>query len=267
MRDMSRSVADGGVSPTRSLIRGLCVIRCMSEAPEGLTLSDIARRAGISPATAGRVLATLQSVGYVTRERGRYRLTARVLELGYSYLSSSGLGGICLPHMQRLSEAVAESTSVAVLDAPDIVYVARVARRRLGAVTPTVGWRAPAFASALGRVMLAELPAEELTEVLELRPLVAFTEKTITTPRLLRKVLADAKVAGFAIVEQEIDIGVTGIAVPLRGRGGRVVAALNVGALSSRASRDRLLGEFLPALLSSASSISDELSLLPEGGV
>lgn len=245
----------------QSLARGLSVIRAFDAEHASLTLSEVAQRADITRAAARRFLHTLVALGYV-RESGRdFALTPRVLELGYSYLSALSLPEVVHPHLERLSHLVDESVSAAVLDGSDIVYVSRVPTRRIMSVGITIGTRFPAHATSMGRVLLAHLPAPERDAALA-QPLATLTARTVADPRVLAEHLDRIRDAGYAIVDGELEEGVRSVAAPVRGRGGQVVAAINVSTSSSRVGLDRVTDEHLPALLDATRAIERELALL-----
>src|SRR5919206_3164945 len=164
----------------QSLERGLAVLQVFSSEHPQLTLSDVARMAGTTRATARRILHTLASLGYVRVDGRSFSLTPRVLSLGWAYLSSLNLWDIAQPLMEDLVEETGESCSAATLDLPDIVYVARVPTRRIMSITLGVGTRLPAHATSMGRVLLAAMDRQELDAFLATEPLDALTERTIT---------------------------------------------------------------------------------------
>ena len=250
----------------QSLERGLAVIRAFdSEHPE-LTLSDVARATGLTRAAARRFLLTLVDLGYVRTDGRMFALRPRVLELGYSYLSSLGLPEVALPHMEALVAQVHESSSLCVLDGTDIAYVARVPTRRIMTVTITVGTRFPAYATSMGRVLLAGLPPESLDAHLERVEMRQLTPKTITTPDKLRKALTRIAAQGYALIDQELEVGLRSIAVPVHVRG-RVGAALNVSMHASRGSSDAARRELLPPLRAAAAAIEADLAAAPAGSL
>jgi len=242
----------------RSLERGLAVIRALS-AREPQTLSDVARSTGITRAAARRFLLTLADLGYVHARDGRFELTPQVLELGYAYLSSLPLPELSLPHLERLVEQVHESSSISVLDGSDVVYVARVPTRRIMAVTISVGTRFPAYATSMGRVLLAGLDDGELDRQVAATNLQSLTSATLTTRDALRQELDKVRRQGWAIVDQELEAGLRSAAAPIRDPDGRVVAAVNVSAHSSRTSLSVLRRELLPPLLETARAIERDL--------
>jgi IclR family pca regulon transcriptional regulator len=243
----------------QSLERGLSVIRAFDEDHREMALSDVARATGLTRAAARRFLLTLVKLGYVQFDGGRFSLRPRVLELGFAYLSSLTLPEVAQPHLEKLVAAVDESSSISVLDDTDVVYVVRVPTRRIMSITLAVGTRLPAYATSMGRVLLAHLPDDELDERLgriEFQPL---TKRTVKDPKALRKVLAGVRRQGYALTDQELEDGLRSIAVPIRDSSGEVVAALNVSVHASRTTVPALRGEFLPPAQQAAAAIEDEL--------
>jgi IclR family transcriptional regulator, pca regulon regulatory protein len=243
----------------QSLARGLAVIRAFTAEQPRMTLSDIARATELTRATARRFLLTLEELGYVRSDEREYSLTPRVLELGFSFLSSLSLPEIAQPHLESLSRTVGESTSASVLDDGEVVYVARVAMRRIMTVNITIGTRFPAHATSMGRVLLANLPAASREEFLVGFGAEAFTSHTITAPDALRDELERVREQGWAMVDQELEFGLRSLAAPVHRRG-KVVAAINVSTAAGQTdvadTRDRLL----PSLLEAARAISDDLA-------
>lgn len=246
----------------QSLARGFAVIRAFDEHHPQLTLSEVAKRAGLSRATARRFLFTLVRLGYMRTDGRVFSLTPRVLQLGYAYLSGMRLPEVAEPHLKELSQLVGESTSASVLDGDDVVYIARVHTRRIMTVGINVGTRFPAYATSMGRVLLAFLPSEELTAYLdrvELRPL---TPRTITSRTALEAALEQVRERGWATVDQELEAGLRSVAVPIRGRDGTVVAAMNVSMRVGLSGEDPdQVEHVLPAALATAKNISSDLRL------
>lgn len=246
----------------QSLARGLSVIRAFSAERPQLTLSEVARSTGLTRAAARRFLLTLQQLGYVSSDERAFALTPRVLELGFSYLSALTLPELAQPHLERLSHEVDESVSAAILDGADVVYIARVPTRRIMSVGITIGTRFPAYATSMGRVLLAGLPDAELDAVLEASALSPLTDNTVTNPEGLRDELARVRAQGWALVDGELEVGLRSIAAPVRGSGGKVVAAVNVSSSASRGSRELIIDQQLPALLRTVSAIDVDLRLV-----
>jgi IclR family pca regulon transcriptional regulator len=243
----------------QSLERGLAVIRAFDAEHPQLTLSEVARATGLTRAAARRFLLTLVELGYVRTDGRLFSLRPRILELGYAYLSSLSLPEVAQPHMETLVAQVHESCSMSVLDGDEVVYVARVPTKRIMTVGISVGTRFPAYATSMGRVLLAAQSAEWLDEYLakaELRPL---TRRTITDPAKLRAVLAKIAAQGYAIVDQELEEGLRSLAAPIHGDNGSVIAALNVSAHASRGSSEVIRKELLPPLLAAAKRMEEDL--------
>lgn len=251
-----------GADFVQSLARGIAVIRAFDAEHPELSLSEAARRAEIPAAAARRFLRTLETLGYVRSDGRRFALTPRVLELGFSYLSALSLPEVMQPHLERLSRQVDESVSAAVLAGPDIVYVARVPTRRIMTVGITIGTVFPAYATSMGRVLLAALPEAELHKTLaEARPQ-QLTKRTLTDASALAAEIGRVRERGWALVDGELEPGIRSIAAPVRGRDGRVAAAINVSSSASRESVARLREHQLPLLLETARAIEAELRLL-----
>ena len=239
----------------QSLARGLAVLRTFDREHPAMTLAEISARAGLSRAAVRRLALTLQHLGYVRVVERDVSLTPRVLELGFSYLDSVALTELVQPRLEALSQRVHESCSMAVLDGQSIVYVARVPVRKLMMVALGVGARLPAFSSSMGRVLLSGLSEAELEQWFEDLEPVRHTRHTVVEPRRLRRLIAEVRQQGHAYVEQELELGLCSLAVPLRNREGRVAAALNIGMQYQPDARARALREFLPALRETAAAI------------
>jgi IclR family transcriptional regulator, pca regulon regulatory protein len=267
---MTEGVAQDGPAAERparpphyvqSLERGLAVIRAFDADHPQLTLTDVARRTGLTRAAARRFLLTLADLGFVRTDGRLFLLTPRVLELGYAYLSSQTLPKIAEPHLKRLVAEVRESSSVSVLDQGDVVYVARVETSRIMRVAITVGTRFPAYATSMGRVMLADMRPQELDTYLRRMELRPFTARTVTTEEELRAELDTARRQGYAIVNQELEEGLRSVAAQIRDLTGRVVAAVNVSSHASRTSLKEMRRRLVPPLLSTARRIEADLQL------
>lgn len=244
----------------QSLERGIAVLRVFNASNALLTLSDVARLAGLTRATARRVLHTFTTLGYVRTDGKYFELTPKVLDLGYAYLSSLQVGDIALPYMEALSDVTHESVSAAVLDGFDIVYVARVPTRKIMRLSLSLGSRLPAIQTSMGRVLLAGLPDDECNEIVATAPLTAATDRSITSRTELREAVSAVRQQGWALVDQELEDGLRSIAAPLRDRAGRTVAALNIGTHAGVVSLKQLRGELLPQLLRCAEEISAQLA-------
>lgn len=245
-----------GDSYVQSFARGLQVIRSFSaEAPQQ-TLSEVAARSGLTRAGARRILLTLQTLGYVTTDGKQFELTPRILDLGFAYLSSMPIWNLAEPVMETLAQQVGESCSAAVLEGTDIVYVLRVSTHKIMSISLGVGSRLPAYCTSMGRMLLAGLPDEEVLKRLEAAQPQALTRHTVVdTGELLAKVRS-ARKQGWCLVNQELEEGLVSLAAPVTDRTGRTVAALNISGQANRSSAKVMQDRMLPALLTSAQTIS-----------
>lgn len=242
-----------------SLARGLRVIHAFSESHPTLSIADAARISGLPRATARRCLHTLRQLGYVGSAGHVFALRPKILSLGFAFLSSTPLTLMAEPVLRKLSGAVHESASIGILDEDEVVYVGRVATKRIMSVALNVGSRLPAYCTSMGRVLLAALPPRELEAYFNRVPLKAMTERTVTSREGLRRAMDSVRHKGFAMVDQELEFGLRSIAVPIRNTGGVVVAAMNLGFQAARVSRRDMEGRLLPALRSAANEIGELL--------
>jgi IclR family transcriptional regulator, pca regulon regulatory protein len=243
----------------QSLERGLAVIRAFDAEHPELRLSDVARATGLTRAAARRFLLTLVRLGYVRQDGSSFSLRPRVLELGYAYLSALSLPEVAQPHMETLVGEVNESSSVAVLDDLDIVYVARVPTQRIMTITIAVGTRLPAYATSMGRVLFAGLEPEALEERFRRVEIEPLTPTTVPDVKTLRQRIDEVRDAGWAAVDQELEQGVRSAAVPIRDATQAVVAALNVSVHATRMTMQALRREVVPRLLRTAEAIEVDL--------
>ncbi|QRM53942.1 IclR family transcriptional regulator [Sinorhizobium sp. BG8] len=210
--------------------KGLKVIEAFGETHPRLTITDVAKQTGLDRATARRCLLTLSELGYAEYDGKFFELTPRILRLGHSYLSATPLPRLVQPYLDGLSEKVGQSASASVLDGAEVVYVARASQKRVMSINLMAGSRLPAYCASMGRVLLAALPEAEARGLIEKSELKANTERTLTDPDALMAELARVRRQGYAVIDQELEIGLCSIAVPLENARGRVVAALNIGA-------------------------------------
>jgi IclR family pca regulon transcriptional regulator len=239
-----------------SLARGLAVIQAFSQRQRELTVSQISAKTGFSRAAVRRCLYTLAKLGFAGSDDGRYfHLRPRVLALGHSYISSMPLAAMAQPVLENVSHILHESCSIATLDRTDIVYIARANVTRIMSIDLVVGSRLPAFCTSMGRVLMAELPAEKLDEFLARVEFKRHTERTVASAERLRQILRVVQRNGYCIVDQELESGLRSMAVPIRDSAGRVVAALNVGAHAQRVSIQDLQVRFLPHLKAAAQEL------------
>jgi IclR family pca regulon transcriptional regulator len=259
--DQSPEAVDGEQSRdfVQSLSRGLGVITAFGPDRQSMTLSDVARLTGLTRATARRFLLTLVGLGYMRTDGKFFSLTPHVLNLGFSYLSGLSLTEVAQPHVQDLASIVHESSSVAVLDGDDVVYVVRVPTKRIMTVAISVGTRFPAFATSMGRILLAGMPMDQLDVYLGRVDLVPLTKFTVTDPVRLHQILDEVRAQGFAVTDQELEEGLRSTAVPIRDANRNVIAAINLSAQATRVSLAQMRDELLPHLLETAHRIETDL--------
>jgi IclR family transcriptional regulator, pca regulon regulatory protein len=249
----SVDAADGDPNFMTSLARGLAVIRAFSQHRKKLSIAQISHQTGIPRAAVRRCLHTLARLGYVTVDARDFALSPKILTLGHAYLSSTPLSASAQPLLDRVAAAVHESCSVTILEEDEILYVARsAATSRIMSVDLSIGSRLPAYCTSMGRVLLASLSPAELTAYLARVKLVPYTQNTLTARDKLHKVLQTVREEGFSIVDQELEVGLRSIAVPVLDGQGKAVAAINIGAQATRASSKQMQQTFLPHLQAAA---------------
>lgn len=241
-----------------SLARGLAVIRAFSQQRRTLTIAQLSHRTAIPRAAVRRCLYTLVKLGYVGSEDGKtYALRPRILALGHAYLSSTPLATAVQPLLDQISDELHESSSMAVLEGDEILYIARSSTKtRLMSIDLGLGSRLPAYCTSMGRVLLADLPPPQLDQYLGRVKLTRLTHRTVSTGPELKRVLAEVRRDGHAIVDQELEIGLRSIAVPVRDAAGRCVAAINIGTQSARVSVAEMQARFLSRLQAAAGELA-----------
>ncbi len=239
-----------------TLAKGLAVLGSFGKQRPTMTLSQAAQVAGLSRATARRVLRTLTTLGYVEQNGREFSLSSGILKLGYAYLATQNWIEQATPLMRQLSEQFHESCSAAILQGTEIVYVARIPARRIMSVTLAVGTRLPAFYTSLGRVQLGFLDKDELWRRLKSLRLEPLTPSTIVDMQALFDRIEEDHAQGFSIVDEELERGLRSIAVPILDRSGQAVAGLNLSTHSTRTTRNELRERFLPSLRAVAEQIS-----------
>jgi len=257
MQDFSEY--EGNPDFVLSLARGLTVVEAFAGRPDGATVADLANATGLSRAAVRRLLITLETLGYATHAGPVYRLSTRVLRLGFSFLSSYSLATLASPLLEELSSSLHESCSLSVLEGDEILYVARSAAKRVMSVGLSLGSRLPAYCTSMGRVLLAALPDEELDAYLKRVALKTHTPRTIVNRAALGAEIRRVRRQKFSIVDEELELGLRALAVPIVTRTGRTVAAMNTGVHASRVSRKELMDRFLPALQRSAALLGQSL--------
>ncbi|WP_340116742.1 IclR family transcriptional regulator C-terminal domain-containing protein [Pelagibius sp. 7325] len=239
----------------QGLAKGLAVIEAFGEGSLGLSVSDVAERTGLDRATARRCLLTLDALGYADYDGKYFRLAPRTLRLGLAYTRSASLPATVQPVLEGISEQTGESASVSLLDDTEIIYVARASQKRVMAINLMPGSRLPAYCSSMGRVLLAALPPAKARDVLERSDRHAHTPRTVTDIDALMKILTDVAAAGYAGIDQELELGLCSLSVPLLNSAGAVVAAMNVGANLVRSPLPQMIDTYLPLLLKAQASL------------
>jgi len=260
---------DGDIDPVKnsgdpnfvlSLARGLEVIESFEGHTEGQTVAEIARITGLSRAAVRRLMITLERLGYAEYSGRVYRLKTRVLKLGFSYLTSTSLPTIAQPILERVTELVHESSSLSILDGDEIVYLARSAAKRVMSIGLSVGSRLPAYCTSMGRVLLAALRDVELAAYLDRVELKALTPKTVTDKSSMLEIIQSVRAQDYALTDEELELGLRSIAVPVRNRQNRTVAAINVGVHAARVSTAEMIERLLPTLQENARTFVHLLS-------
>ena len=244
-----------------SLARGLTVIRGFSQQRSRMSVAQLSLRTGIPRAAVRRVLYTLSALGYAGTDDGRtFTLRPQILALGHAYLSSTPLVMSAQPLLDQVSASVHESCSMAVLDGDEILYVARSSSsRRIMSIDLGIGSRLPAYCTSMGRVLLAHLPPSELAAYLRRLKLVALTEKTQLAKDKLAAILEAVRIAGYAVVDQELEIGLRSLAAPIHDARGQVVAAVNISTNASAVASEPVPDLYREALAATAAAISADL--------
>ena len=240
-----------------SLERGLAVMEILARHSSGMTLTEMAEEAGLTRAGARRFLLTLVASGYATQDGRMFSLSPRLLTVARTWLGGGSLWSFAAPIMRTVAAQLNEACSAAILSGQDVVYVARIPGRRILSVSLDIGTRLPAYCTSMGRMLLAGLAPENLDKFLRQATIERRTPKTITDIRLLAEAIGKAKANGFVIVDEELELGLRSIAVPIRDRAEHTVAAINVSTQSARFSVAEMEREILPALLEARQRIED----------
>lgn len=244
-----------------SLERGLGVLEILAAHPGGLTLTETAAEADLTRAAARRLLLTLVATGYATQDGRKFRLSPRLVTMARTWLDGSSLWTLAEPIMRNVSAKLGESCSAAVLSGEDVVYVARVEGRAILRVSLEVGAHLPAYCTSMGRVLLSSLPPERLNEFLARATIVKRTPKTLADAKEIAAAVEKARAEGFAIVDEELELGLRSIAVPIRGRAGQIIAAINVSTQTARFSVEEMRSIILPLLNEARSAIEEMAGL------
>lgn len=229
--------------------RGLKVIEAFGETRPRLTIAEAAKLTDLDRATVRRCLLTLAELGYADYDGKFFALTPKVLRLGHAYLSATPLPLVIQPYLDQLSEKAGQSASASVLDGTEIVYIARASQKRVMSINLSPGSRLPAYCASMGRVLLAALPETEARDILDRTDLKANTPLTKTDPDILMEELGRIRIAGCAVIDQELEIGLCSIAVPVENDRGKVVAAINIGAPAAHVAAAEMSERYLSLLM------------------
>ncbi|AVR27243.1 IclR family transcriptional regulator [Burkholderia thailandensis] len=248
--------AKPGDSYVQSFARGLAVIRAFDAEHPEQTLTEVASATGLTRAGARRILLTLQTLGYVEADGRLFRLTPKILDLGFAYLTSMPFWNLAEPVMEQLSARIHESCSAAVLDRTEIVYVLRVPTHKIMTINLSIGSRLPAYCTSMGRVLLSSLDDAALDDTLAQSTLRAYTPRTLVDPAALKDEIAHVRSQGWAIVDQELEAGLISLSAPIRNRRGQVIAAMNISGNAQRHSAKQMVKAFLDPLLEASQTVS-----------
>tara|TARA_R110000824_G_scaffold288508_2_gene476512 strand:+ start:82172 stop:82978 length:807 start_codon:yes stop_codon:yes gene_type:complete len=258
-QNMSSIIKADSKDYVTSLARGLAVIRCFDKDHRKLTLTEVAGRAELARATARRFLHTLNSLGYVESDGKLFWLSPRVLNLGFAYLSSQPLVDLIQPYIREVSDNTGESCSVSVLDLPDIVYIARSLTQQIMSVSLNIGTRLPALNTSMGRILLAALDDDKISEFICKETIKKYTNQTITETSSIFNEIVSSRKLGYSLVCEELEIGLTSVSVPIVNKQGKAVAAINISSQPHKMNKKRLKEELLPNLQAAARKISEVL--------
>lgn len=246
-----------------ALAKGLAILETFDSTHSDMTLSEVARRVDITPAAARRSLITLMELGYVGQTGKRFHLRPKILGLGAAFFNSAQINELLQPEVRNIVELFGDASSVGVLDGPDVIYVAHYSVQRARRATAIVGARYPAHATSLGQVLLAGLPPEAFEDYLARLTPVAFTSRTVVDKDALRDRVAQVRRQGYSTTVDELDYGITALAVPIRNRAGRHVAAVNSSGYSGLVAADQLVRERLGELSAAATRLSAQFDRYP----
>jgi IclR family transcriptional regulator, pca regulon regulatory protein len=263
------AIVEGGTEPERpaefveALAKGVAILECFDAAHPEMTLSEVARRVGLSPAAARRALITLQTLGYIGQSNRRFHLRPKVMTLGSTFYYASRIDEVLQPDLREIVRQFGDASSIATLEGPDVIYIAHNSVQRARRAAAVIGARYPAYATSLGRVLLAGLPNAAFEAYIDrVRPQ-ELTSRTITDPAELHREILAVREAGYATTVDQLDYGITALAVPIRGPDGRTVAALNSSGYTGMVTPELLVAERLPMLRTTASRIGHMIQRYP----
>lgn len=246
-----------------ALAKGLSIMECFDAANPEMTLSEIARKVGYSPAATRRSLITLETLGYVGQKNKRFHLRPKMMTLGSGFYYSARIDEVLQPFLRDLVTKFGDASSVGTLETRDVIYIAHSSVQRARRAAAVVGARYPAYATSLGRVLLAGLGEAELERYFDGLVIEPLTSKTVSDPTELRDIIQQVRENGYSTTVDQLDYGITALAVPIRALDGHTVAALNTSGYSGMIDAQYLIENRLPELRTTASSIAHALTRYP----
>jgi len=262
-RKPSRRESGGDTEYLSTLDRGLSVLRAFGRDNPQMTLSEVAALTKLSPAAARRCLNTLEKLGYIAKYRRQFLLRPEVMSFASAYLDSMSLGELVRPHLQAVRDETGDSSSLSVLSGNDILYLVHVSTNRMVRLAAGIGTRYPAYATSMGRALLAFEDDNVRAHYLNTAQLKSFTEHTVTSKAELKTILGEVRKAGYAAIQDELDYGLISLSVPILDDGGRSMAAINCSTSTSRVAKQELIRTRLPVLRNAARFIESALRRQP----
>jgi IclR family pca regulon transcriptional regulator len=254
-----RQEDDASFAFVRSLERGLAVIKSFGDGRSEQTIADVAGRTGMDRSTARRFLLTLSELGYVEQSERTFRLSPQTLQLGYAYLSSLPWWRSAQREAERLRDKVGQNCAVGVLDRDQVIYVAYASAAPFPLVNRSLGIHLPALSTAIGRILIAHLDQEQAHDFLQRADIKQLTPFTLVDRNVIAEALAAIRINDFAYVDQELELGLRSIGVPIRDRSGHVVAALSISFVGGQLDRDKIAESYLPSLRATTAKITEML--------
>lgn len=262
--DQRRAKADEKPAEfVEALAKGLAILECFDASSPEMTLSEIARKVGLSPAAARRSLITLKALGYIGQDAKKFHLRPKIMTLGSAFYYSARIDEVLQPALRDLVAKFGDASSVGTLDGKDVIYIAHSSVQRARRAAAVVGARYPAYATSLGRVLLAGLTEAELDAYFDGLVMTPLTSRTISDPAALRAEIEAVREAQYSTTVDQLDYGITALAVPIRGVDGRTIAALNTSGYSGMIDADHLIRERLPDMRAAAFGIAQTLTRYP----
>lgn len=244
----------------QTLVKGFAVIKAFGAERPKLTLAEVSRETGLTRAGARRVLLTLKSLGYVTSDDKYFRLEPRVLELGYSYLASQPWWRLAQTVADRLANELDAPIAAGVIDHDSVTYLAHARPKRFEAFVRSIGTKLPISVSAMGRVLLAAMPDDQLLEKLQTLHILPLTKSTVLDIETLRVAILDVRRRGYSVIDQELEVGLRSLAVPIKGRDGNTIAAIGMSSSDPKLSLHAFIERYLDAMQNASREISQGLA-------